>query len=237
MIAVSPTGHAEVTAVNGALNASLARLQQSGDELLTEVYDEAALKERLSHLDKRAKTAFAAACADSLVPLQERYWSRAEESANESRARDILDSVWGAVSKDNAVVSSLASEAAAFGPSDDEPWLFDMGYAQNAAAALAYAIRTWLSDDVQEAAWAARQVCEAAEYSFGQPDMGSDELLVRKISDISAQNAGLDSSAGMQSALAFLDQALKICEATPSSWDQLQRLARSAGQSWASSFR
>lgn len=111
-----------------------------------------------------------------------------------------------------------------------------MGYAQNAAAALAYAIRTWLSDDAHEAAWAARQVYEAAEYSFSQPDMGPDELLVRKVSDISAQNAGLDSSAGMQSVLAFLDQALGMCEDKPSSWDQLQRLARSAGQSWASSF-
>lgn len=203
----------------------------------TEVYDDAALKERLSRLGKIAKTAFAAACAESLVPLQERYWSRTDESANAARARDILDSAWNAVSNGNAIVSSFASEAAAFGPTDDEPWLFDMGYAQNAAAALAYTIRTWLSDDAQEAAWAARQVYEAAEYSFSQPDMGPDELLVRKISDISAQNAGLDSSAEVQSVLAFRDQALRICEDKPSSWDQLRRLARSAGQSWASSFR
>lgn len=153
------------------------------------------------------------------------------------KARKILDSAWAAVSNGNGIVSSLESEAAALGPSDDEPWVVDMGYAQNAAAALAYAIRTSLSDDSQEAVWAARQVYEAAEYSFMQPDMGPNEVLVRTISNISAQDAGLDSSAGMQSVLAFLDQVLRFCETPPSSWDKLQRLARRAGQAWASSFR
>ena len=206
-------------------------------EVLTRVYDETAVKGRLSRMDKRAKTAFAAACAESLAALQNRYWDRTGGSGGAARTRDILDAAWDVASNGNADVSSLDSEAAALAPSDDEEWSFDMGYAQNASAALAYAIRTWLSDDAQEAAWAARQIYEAAEYSFSQPDVGPGDVLVRKVSEVSSHAAGAASSAGMQSVLAFLDQALRICEDLPPSWDQLQLIARSAGQSWASSFR
>lgn len=40
-----------------------------------------------------------------------------------------------------------------------------MGYAQNAAAAVACAVRTWMTDEPQEAVWGARQVYEAADYA------------------------------------------------------------------------
>lgn len=205
--------------------------------MLKHIYDETALKERLSRLDRKAKTAFAAACAESLAPLQERYFSRTGDSGPAARAREILDAVWAGASSGHADVSSLEAEAAELGPTDDEEWSFDMGYAQNGAAALAYAIRTWLSDDAQEAAWAARQVHEAAEYSFSQPNTAPGNVFVRKVSEASSQAAGSDSSAGMQSVLAFLDQALGICEDMPSTLNRLQSVARSAGQSWASLFR
>lgn len=206
-------------------------------KLVTPEYDETALRRRLSGLDRSAKTAFAAACAESLVPLHERYWTTTGDSGKAGRAREILDSAWDVAFAGNSDVSSLESEAVSLGPTDDEEWSFDMGYAQNAAAALAYAIRTWMSGDAQEAAWAARQVYEAAEYSVSQPDVQPRELLVRKVSDIAAQSAVPDTSSGVQSALDFLDQALRICEDIPLSRDQLQGMARSLGQSWAASFR
>lgn len=123
--------------------------------MLTRIYDETALRGRLSGLDRSAKTAFAAACAESLVPLQERYWTKTGNSGKAARAREILDSAWDVAFAGNSDVSSLESEAVSLGPTDDEEWSFDMGYAQNAAAALAYAVRTWLSGGAQEAAWAA----------------------------------------------------------------------------------
>lgn len=202
----------------------------------TEVYNEDALKGRLSRLDKRAKTAFAAACAESLVPLQRRYWSRTGLGREAARLRGILDSAWDVASGGNADVRSLEAEAAVFGPSDDEEWFFDMGYAQNGASAVAYTIRTWLTDDAQDATWAARQVQEAAEYSFTQPDLLPGEMLVRKISDFPSA-ADIDSSPAMQSAVTFIDRALEVCEIGPSSWEKLQRLARTVGGSWASTFR
>ena len=200
-----------------------------------EVYDEAALKGRLSRLSKRAKTAFAAACAESLVPLQRRYWSRTG-LGRDALLRDILDSAWDVASGGNTDVRSLDAEAAAFGPSDDAEWFFDMGYAQNGAAAVAYAIRTWLTDDAQDATWAARQVQEAAEYSITQPDLVPGEILVRNPSDVPSA-ADIDSSPAMRSAVTFLDRALEVCETGPSSWEELQRLARTVGGSWASTFR
>lgn len=201
-----------------------------------EVYNEDAFKERLSLLEKRAKTAFAAACAESLIPLQQRYWSRTGLSGAADRLGDILDSAWHVAANGGADLRSLDSEAAALAPSDDEEWVFDMGYSQNGAAAVAYAIRTWLSDDAQESVWAARQVQEAAEYSISQPGLVPGEMLVRQVSD-SPNAADIDAAEAMESAVAFLYRALGVCEAMPSSWEELQRLARSAGRSWAATFR
>ncbi|WP_206750890.1 MULTISPECIES: hypothetical protein, partial [unclassified Cryobacterium] len=50
-------------------------------------------------------------------------------------------------------------------PGEHDQWAFEAGYAQNAVAAVAYAARTWLTDEPQEAVWAARQVYEAADYA------------------------------------------------------------------------
>ena len=205
-------------------------------KVATPEYDEMVLKGRLSGLDRRAKTAFTAACAESLVALHERYWTTTGDSGKAARAREILDSAWDVAFAGNSDVSSLESEAVSLGPTDDEEWSFDKGYAQNAAAALAYAVRTWLSGDAQEAAWAARQVYEAAEYSGSQPDVQPGELLVRKVSDVAVQIAVTDTSSGVQSALDFLDQALRICEDIPLPRDQLQVLAQSSGQTWAAAF-
>lgn len=201
-----------------------------------EAYDEDALTERLSRLDKSAKTAFAAACAESLIPLQRRYWSRTGASGDAARLRDILDAAWDVASNGGTDVRLLESEAISFGPPDDEEWFFDMGYAQNGAAAVAYAIRTSLTDDAQNAVRAARQVREAAEYSFNQPDLVPGDLFVRKVNDFPS-DGDMEASVAMQSAVAFLYRALEVCEATPSPWEELQRLARSAGRSWASIFR
>lgn len=50
-------------------------------------------------------------------------------------------------------------------PADEGEWTFEMGYGQSAIAAVVYAVRTWLTDDPQEAVWAARQVHQAADYA------------------------------------------------------------------------
>ena len=54
--------------------------------------------------------------------------------------------------------------------------MLEAGYAQNAIAAIAYAARAWLTDDPQEALWAARQVYEAADYG-AQQVVGSNHII------------------------------------------------------------
>ncbi|GEA86031.1 hypothetical protein CGE01nite_32820 [Cellulomonas gelida] len=53
------------------------------------------------------------------------------------------------------------------------------GYGQNAAAAAAYAMRTWMTNSPQEAAWAARHGYELADYAVlnGDPDLDPDGLV------------------------------------------------------------
>lgn len=68
---------------------------------------------------------------------------------------------------------------------DDEAWVDEFAYGQNGAAAVAYALRTALTGDPQVAAWAARQVYEAADFAAQQqlPDLdlkkaGAEEELL-----------------------------------------------------------
>ncbi|MDE0547686.1 DUF416 family protein [Microbacterium sp. C7(2022)] len=128
-------------------------------------YDEGLLVERLSRLDKRSKTVFAASCAQLLLPMFERY-SRSEGRPELGvKLQAIVSAAWAAATDapSRAEMLTLQAEAEAMVPSDEDNWTHESPYAQNAAAAAAYAIRTWLTDDPQEAGWAARQVYELAD--------------------------------------------------------------------------
>lgn len=127
------------------------------------VYDEHALLVRLEPLDRWAKTAFAAACAQRLFPLYERYVRSAGRLASAQILADILSTAWDIAAGRVVNLQPLQAEAESMVPAEDGNWVLESGYGQNAAAAVAYAIRTWLSDDPQEAAWAARQIYDVAD--------------------------------------------------------------------------
>jgi hypothetical protein len=55
-------------------------------------------------------------------------------------------------------------------------WVRESGYGQYGAICVAYAVRTWLTDDPQQTVWAARQVNDAAEYAVRH---GSEGLQIR----------------------------------------------------------
>ena len=111
-------------------------------------------------------------------------------------------------------------------PSDDDGWTLEMGYAQNAAGAAAYAIRTWLTDDAQEAAWAGRQVYELADYAVLQ---SNPEL------DLNSPDATAFVTASdlVQQALAALDRTLDAIESRPADWQQLRAAAEADSRSLA----
>lgn len=126
-------------------------------------YDEGTIYAALAQLDRSGQTMVAAACAESIWPLFERYAALAPvPDQHVASLRQALDAVWGAASQPDSIEEAGAI-AEALIPGDAEPWIFESGYAQNAVAAVAYAARTWLSADPQQAVWAGRQVFEAAD--------------------------------------------------------------------------
>jgi uncharacterized protein YjaG (DUF416 family) len=193
------------------------------------VYDEPALLAKLEPLDRWAKTAFAAACAQRLLPLFERYAKCVGASERSQRLAQILSAAWDVASGQVLDVQTMESEAESMVPSDDEEWLLETGYGDDAAAAVAYAIRTWLTDDAQEAAWAARRLYEVADYAFWQTNPEADP----NAKDTQAECLA---SKTVQGALSALDQDLDTVASSPPSWLELRQRSDIQGRSWTATF-
>lgn len=128
-------------------------------------FDRSLIEARLERLDRHGRTAFAALCAERLLPLFTRY-SIETGDGSPSELRKILDRLWAAL--DGSAVADLSSDAtlaASMVPDEDGPWTFVSGYGQNAAASVAYAVQTWQEDSPEAAVWAAWQVYEVADYA------------------------------------------------------------------------
>lgn len=131
--------------------------------------DEAAIGVRLMTMDKDSRTAFAAACAERLWPLAERYFASTGASAIQiARLRAGLDAVWRSSRSEAKEIADVGALAESLVPDDQGPWAPEVGYGQNAIAAIAFASRVWLTDDLQDAVRSARQVYEAADYAAQQ---------------------------------------------------------------------
>lgn len=141
------------------------------------VYDEEELAAESRQLSRSARAAFAAACAERLWPLVERYAATVSMPAERLQVlRRTLDAVWDVVRGASSDLGNAQETAESMVPLEDDSWVLEAGYAQNAIAAIAYAARSWLTDDPQEAVWAARQVYEAADYGAQQRDGGTQKL-------------------------------------------------------------
>jgi Protein of unknown function (DUF416) len=130
-------------------------------------YDEQSLVDGLSRLPLASRVMFAAACAERLRPLFRRYHEVSGE-ANLEQLDAALEAAWGAalgaIPRDG--LSAWQTVAEGLVPNeDDESWVDEYAYGQNGAAAVAYALRTALTGEPQEAAWGARQVYEAADFA------------------------------------------------------------------------
>ena len=189
-------------------------------------YDEVAILARLAALDRSSRTAFAASCAQRLLPLFERYAVSVGAPELGARLRVIVGAAWEVASGVEADVQAYQAEAEGLVPSDEEDWFLEIGYGQNAAAAAEYAIRTWLTDDPQEAAWAARQVYELADYSVLQGDLELDL-------NAPGAEASVLASDVVQRALTALDRSLEAVESAPSTWQEVRADAEADGQEWA----
>ena len=190
-------------------------------------YDEVAVRSRLAVLPRVAKTAFAAACAQRLVPAFDRYAS-AVQFADPDALTSVLNATWETVRTGDGDLSAMQAQAEDLVPTDGGEWIPELAYGQNSAAAAAYAVRTWVTDDPQEAAWAARQVYEAADYAAlaaaPQLDLNAPET-----------ESILRSSPQVQLALAGIEADLRQAERSDD-WEALRARATSEGREWARSL-
>lgn len=189
-------------------------------------YDEQEILARLAALDRRSRTAFAASCAERLVPLFERYARSVGAPERGIRLRGLADAAWDAASGVDIDAGAYQAEAEGLVPSDADGWVLETGYGQHAAAAVAYAIRTWLADAPQEAAWAARQVYELADYAVLQGDSALD------LNGHGVERRILESAA-VQRALTAIVRSLGLVEAAPLTWQELRAEAEVDGEQWA----
>ncbi len=184
----------------------------------------------LEPLDRFAKTAFAAACAERMLPLSDRYARQVGDPLREWRLGVIVLSAWQVASGRDVDATGLEAEAEAMVPDeDDEGWTAGAGYAGNAAAAAGYAIRTWRTNNPQHAAWAARQIFDAANLAYLQANPGGSFMT-------KAEEKASFESAVVQSAISATQRDLEsVRNARPLS--ELRQRARKEGQEWAAAVR
>lgn len=136
-------------------------------------YDETELVQRLSELSPEARCLFAASCAERLRAAY-RWFHERTGQGDPSTLDGALDALWASL--EGSVTPSLSwdvllDDVMELVPDDeDDSWAVESAYAQNAAAAVAYALRCRQSADPQDAGWAARQVYEALDHWIANRD-------------------------------------------------------------------
>ncbi len=168
-------------------------------------YDESALLDRLAGASPRARALFAARVAERLFGLYE-YFAETSGQGDVGTLREALDAAWRAVDSDvpTAELERLQEAAEDLVPEEDDDWVTASGYASNAAAAVAYALRTRLTDNPQEAAWAARQAYDVTDYAAQQQledagfdDAGEEALLSRPVVQEALEGLNTDLEAAL----------------------------------------
>jgi uncharacterized protein YjaG (DUF416 family) len=130
-------------------------------------YDEGILFRQLEHLPGTRRAVFAAACAERLFPAYVLF----EKQSGRGNSKDlsvILERLWGDL-QGNSMTSrdmdASIERCMSLIPREDEgPWIEQQAAAEDAGAALAYALRCRKTGESQEAAWAARCCYEALDH-------------------------------------------------------------------------
>jgi len=131
------------------------------------VFDEAHLLEDLQKLERRSCAAFSAACAERLFPAYVAF-SRAAGRGDVQSIAQMLECVWSDLVDEEIdlprVQADLARCLELIPGEDEEPWIAEQPYADDAASAVAYTLRALQGGDPQDSAWAARRAYEALDH-------------------------------------------------------------------------
>jgi hypothetical protein len=128
-------------------------------------FDEAALAAALAAFDTRHRAAFAAACAERLLPAYRKLKAvrqHLDPAALEQALARLWDDLVGTIPVRAEELDQLIHHSEFLVP-NPEPWTRQLPYAENAAAAVYYALRCRRSGDPHEAVRTARQAYEALD--------------------------------------------------------------------------
>ena len=106
---------------------------------------------------------------------------------------------------------------------DDEGWVEESAYGQNGALAVTYALSTHLRGEPQDAAWAARQLYDAADYAAQRQVEDLD------LNDPRAEDALLATPV-VQEALAGIEQDLASVAEDGAGSEALRPRAQEGGE-------
>jgi uncharacterized protein YjaG (DUF416 family) len=138
-------------------------------------YDERAIIEALDALSPARRVAFAATVAERMLPAFSAYSGATRQDSGVLTS--IMDRLWRDLDGDALTAADVRDALARCMerlPDEDAlGWTPARTYADDACAALAYALRARLSGSSQEAAWAARRAYESVDH-FAQAEHGID---------------------------------------------------------------
>lgn len=129
-------------------------------------FEESGLREALEDLRAVYRFAFAAACAQRLWPCFEtfcRWKCRADDRLVVEHSLDALWESLTTTAPDRLRLNAMAEQLHELIPNEDDAAEAHSPYAEDAAAAIFYAIRARLDDDIQPIIWSARRVYEALD--------------------------------------------------------------------------
>jgi uncharacterized protein YjaG (DUF416 family) len=130
-------------------------------------FDKARLVASLERLHERDRSAFAAACAQRVIPS---YYVFSENTGrgNPKRLAELIDRLWddlsGKLMSDQEVEAAIQDCLKLIPQEGDGPWVTEQGAADDSVSALAYALRCRKNGLAKEAAWAAERAYEAVMY-------------------------------------------------------------------------
>jgi len=130
-------------------------------------FDESKLNATLEGYPPKLRAVFAATCAERLMPAYAKFAEVSNRGAP-GALQDALRALWqdllGEKSLQTDEIAALVAAVTEQIPDEDEePWVDEQAVAQDAASAVAYALRCRQSGESNEAAWAGRCVYEALD--------------------------------------------------------------------------
>jgi uncharacterized protein YjaG (DUF416 family) len=129
-------------------------------------FNEQPLVKELERLPAPLRAVFAAACAERLLPAYTSF-SRRTGRGDAATLTAILERLWLDVQGNGMdarqVQENIDVSTSLLPQEDSDSWVPEQAWAEDAAAAVAYALRCRQNGQSQEAAWAARRAYEALD--------------------------------------------------------------------------